>query len=308
MIRDLRAYDVFRMLVDNRKTGPDLACTSDKLGYSASGILDQLSSAINLITRKQNSRSKICIDGHGIKGIVSARKRASSKVWEIHLLKLCADLEHWALEFLEGLSLVASKEGADKILLRLPVGNRVEEIAKQAGFIQCETETLYWREALLSQIQRESPYIRIMDKSDYYPVYRLYNEVVPQKVKAIYASTLDEWGDAAEVYGNGIWQGVYGSQDFVRGWIQVGSNRHAANVLNLMVHPEEEVSVSEALMSWGMQQSNFRHPFLCLVPYYQTSLSWILEKRGFIPIGEYCLWVKPTKARVMNSEMAPVGA
>ena len=307
MIRDLRVYDMPRMILDNRKMGPDLACTLDKLAFNTPGILDQLSSAINLITRKRNSRSKIFTEGNVIRGVASVRKRSGQKVWEIHLLKLSNELEQWALEFLESLSLAASKEGADKIFLRLPAVTHIEEIAKQAGFIQCETETLYWREPLSSEARNGSAYIRAMEKFDYYPVYRLYNEVVPQKVKAIYAATLDEWADAAEFYGAGIWQGVYGGQNFVKGWVQTGLNRYAYNMLNIMVYPEEEISVSEALVSSGMQRSNSRSPFLCLVPYYQTSLPRILEKRGFIPIGEYCLWVKPTKVRVMNSGMAPVG-
>jgi hypothetical protein len=217
-------------------------------------------------------------------------------------------MEKEGTELLERLCVLAGDKGGERVFLRLPAQSHVVELAKQAGFLPCAKETLYRREASPSPITLTAKFIRPFFPPDEYPIFRLYNECVPSKVKTTYALTFDEWNDALEPSGEKVQQGIYEAQGGLRGWVRVGSGKRAANRVEVMVHPEEEACAWEDLVSWGLQQGRPMAPFLALVPDHQPTLAWVLEKKGFIPTEKYNLMVKTIAVRVKKSALAPAGA
>jgi hypothetical protein len=217
-------------------------------------------------------------------------------------------MEQEGMELLERLCRLVGDEGGERVFLRLPALSHVVKLAKQAGFIPCAQETLYRRDTSPFPVPITTKFIRPFLSPDEYPIFRLYNVCVPSEVKSAYALTFDEWNDASEPSGKRVQQGIYEAQGCLRGWIRVGSGNRAANRLEIMMHPEEETRAWEDLVSWGLQQGRPTEPFLALVPDHQPTLAWILEKRGFVPTGEYHLMVKSIAVRVKDSALAPAGA
>ena len=307
-IRALRTTDLLRFLIDGRSLGPDLAQTWDKVGNNTGSVPGPTYRAGGLVLHQRRERCSVLEEGLHLRALGSVRARSGPKAWEVHCLNLSPEIGHEGTELLERLCMLVGEEGGEKVFLRLPNLSPVVKLARQAGFLFCNQETLYRREASPSPTPITAKFIRPFLPLDEYPIFRLYNECVPSEVKAEYALTFDQWSDSMEACGNGAQQGIYEAQSCVRGWVRVGYGKRAANRLEIMVHPEEEPGVWDDLVSWGLQQGRPMTPFLSLVPDHQPTLAWVLEKRGFIPTGEYHLMVKPIAVRVKDSAFAPVGA
>lgn len=307
-IRTFRATDLPRFLLDGSKLGPNWAQTWDNIGTYSNNSSNLSSGAIKLVFRRERMLSNVIIENGRLKAIASVRSRSGSKVWEVHFLNLSTELEEGGADLLERLCAVAGNQGSQKVIIRLPAMCDAVELAKRAGFLHCVQETLYIRKPSYGSDALTAKFIRPFLSSDEYPVFRLYNECVPSEVKSTYAMTFDEWSDSVESFGGMLQEGVYEDRGSVRGWVRVCYANRAPNLMEIMVHPEEETSVSEDLLSWGLKQGRSTAPFQCLIPDYRSNLALVLEKKGFIPTDEYCLMVKPIAIRVNDSSFAMVGA
>ena len=308
VIRTLRTTDLLRVLLDGRSMGPDWAQTWEKVGGKANGTLSPTAMASGLVLQRERVRCSVLTKGMHLRALASVRARSGPRAWEVHCLNLSLEMEMEGTELLERLCVLAGDGGGERVFLRLPAQSHVVGLARQAGSPPCAQETLYRREASPSPIALTAKFIRPFFPIDEYPIFRLYNECVPSKVKRTYALTFDEWNDALEPSGEREQQGIYETQGCLRGWVRVGSGKRAANRVEIMVHPEEETSSWEDLVSWGLQQGRPMTPFLALVPDHQTTLVRVLERKGFIPTGEYNLMVKSIAVRVKKSALAPAGA
>ncbi|MDP6102859.1 MAG: hypothetical protein QF579_06145 [Dehalococcoidia bacterium] len=307
-IRALRTTDLLRVLLDGRNMGPDLAQTWEKVGGKMNSTLSPTSMARGLVLQRERERCSVLTEGLHLRGLASVRARSGPRAWEVHCLNLSPEMEKEGTELLERLCMLTGDTGGERVFLRLPAESHGVRLAKQAGFLPCAQETLYRREVSLSPLPLTAKFIRPFFSPDEYPVFRLYNECVPSKVKTIYALTFDEWNDALEPSGEKVQQGIYEDKGCLRGWVRVGSSKREANRVEIMVHPEEEAGAWEDLVSWGLQQGRPTAPFLVLVPDHQPTLGWVLERKGFIPTGEYNLMVKSIAVRVKDSALAPAGA
>ena len=308
MIRTLRTTDLLRVLVDSRRIGPDWAQTWEKVGSQPGSALSPTAVARGLLFGREMERCNVLAEGTRLWALASVRARSGPRAWEVHCLSLSPGAEEEGIELLERLCVVAGDEGGERVFLRLPASSPVVKVARQAGFLPCLGETLYRKEALSTAHSSATRFVRPLFSSDEYGVFRLYCECVPSKVKSAYAIPFDEWRDAVEPWGNGERQGVYEAQECVRGWVRVASGKRVANRVELMVNSEEESGAWEDMVAWGVQQGRPNAPFLALVPDYQSTLAWVLEKKGFIPTGEYQVLVKSIAVRVKDSALAPAGA
>jgi len=264
--------------------------------------------AKELILHSEKERCSVLTEGLHLKALASVRARSGPQAWEVSCLSLATDIGKQSTELLEGLCILAGEGGGQRVFLRLPATSPLLGLAREAGFISCVHETLYRKEATLLPPYNTAKFIRPFTTKDEYQTFRLYNECVPARVKLEYALTFDEWRDALEPSGKSVQQGVYEDGGCVRGWVRVGSGRRSANRLEIMVHPQEETGVWQGLVSWGLHQGNPEAPFLALIPDHQSSLALILEKKGFVRVGQYHLLVKSTSVRVKESALAPVNA
>lgn len=308
MIRTLHTTDLLRVILDSRSMGPDWAQTWEKVGGNTTSAFTPAAMAKGLILRRESERCGVLAEGLRLRALASVRARSGPKAWEVHCLNLSPEREREGTELLETLCMLAGDMGGERVFLRLPAESRVVTLARQAGFVPCAQQTLYRREASPSPTPLTTKFIRPFLSPDGFPVFQLYNACVPSKVKSDYAITFDEWNDALEPAGKSVQQGIYEAQGCLRGWVRVGSDRHSANRIEIMMHPEEEASAWEDMVSWGLQQGRPMTPFLALVPDYQPTLAWVLEKKGFIPTGKYHLMVKSIAVRVKESALAPASA
>ena len=309
MIHTLRSTDLLMALLGNSRIGADCAQTWDKVGVTSPSALSFASLAKGLALHGDSEWYSISTDGMQLQGLASVRPRSGPIAWEVDRFCLSPEVEREGVALLERLCAVAGEHGGQRVFLRLPALSPVVGLAKEAGFIHCTQETLYRLESLTSPLPDACELIRPLRRPDEFSVFRLYNQCVPARVRLVYALTFDEWSHALEPFGKRTRQGVYETGGSLRGWARVGSDKqNAVNTLEVMAHPGEEAGVWDDLVSWGLQQGRAMSPFLSLAPYYQPTQGLALERRGFTPVREYQLMVKPMAVRVKDSALAPARA
>lgn len=308
MIRTVRTTDLLKVLLDGRRVGQDWAQPWERVGSDPARCLSLRTLAQGLPLRRGTERCNVLSEGARVTGVASVRPRSGPKAWEMHCLSIAPGAEDEGVELLERLCMVVGDEGGERVFLRLPASGPVLTIARQAGFLHCYGETLHRKDAPGNVSMAGAKFVRPVFPSDEHGVFRLYCECVPQEVKMACAVTFDEWYDAVEPWGAGEVRGVYEDKESVRAWARVAGGKGLVNRLELMAHTGEEPSTWDDLVTWGFQNGRPGAPFQVLVPEYQSTLSWVLERRGFIPVGEYQVMVKSIAVRAKESALAPAGA
>ena len=307
-IRTLRTTDLLWYLIDGPRLGPSLAQTWDRVGNGVDGPPSPRSVAGSLALHRERERGSVLTEGLHLRALASVRTRSGPKAWEVHLLNLPPEIDREGIELLERLCVLAGEHGGERVFLRLPALNRVVDLAREAGFVRCAQETLYRREAMPPVGASEESGIRPIAPSDAYNVFLLYDRCVPSRVKWEYAMTFDEWSHALESPGKRVREGVYEDRGSVLGWARVGSGRQSVNSLEAMMHPSEDATAWDSLVSWALRQGRASAPFLSLVPSHQPEQERALERAGFMPVRQYQLMVKPLAVRVKESALAPARA
>ena len=308
MIHTLRSTDLLRAFTGAGRIGVDRAQTWDKVGAASSGALSAVSVARGLVLNGDGERCSVSTSGMSLHGLASVRPRSGPRAWEVDRFYMSPDVEKDGVALLEKMCSVAGERGGERIFLRLSGSSPVMGIAAAAGFASCARETLYRRDPPRSETAVTTKFIRPSLFCDEYAVFRLYCECAPSWSKSSYAVTFDQWSDAMEPSGRYEQRGIYEADSGLRGWARVAYGRQTANRMEVMVHQEEESGTWDDLVTWGLQQGKPRTPFGALVPDHQTILARVLEKKGFIPTGEYHLMVKSTAARVKESALARASA
>jgi len=308
VIRSIRPTDVLRVLLANRGIDLDWAQTWERIEGRGSSAFSAACLAKGFILQQERHKTSILAEGMRIRAIASVRQRSGPRAWEVHSLNLSSQIEEECIELLTALCITAASEGCQRVFLRLPAQSYVVNLARRAGFLSCTKETLYRLERPISPASLSSGRIRCYLPTDEYNIFHLYNYSVPYNVRMACAITFDEWIDAQEPLGENMQLGLYESYGSIRGWIRITSDRHSANRIEIVAHPDENSYTWDELLSWGLQQGKPTEPFMSLVPDYQPTLHRILERKGFIPTGEYQLMVRSATVMVEGSALAISGA
>jgi hypothetical protein len=307
MIRELRTTDLLRMLLGAGYLAQDWAQPWDKVGLNIKKGRRFDTATLRMLIDKNAVKYSLLGGGKETRSLASVRERSGPKAWEIHRLSLSLDVEADGVELLEQICPMVAAGGGERVFIRLNISSPIVDIARRAGFVPYLQETLYSKEPPSYWRQGHNDMLESTPYCDPYDIFRLYSECVPSNIKRAYGLTFDEWRDAAEPWGADQINKVYLGDGTVIGWARVICRKNIANQMELMVRPGEESAIWDQMITWGLQQGTTDLPSFVMVPDYQSPLTWTLEKRGFIPTGDYVLMVKSIAIRVKDPTYALAG-
>ncbi len=247
-----------------------------------------------------------------ILGLGAIRERAGNRAWEVSRLFLdSSDEAQDCLPLLEKLSQLAIKRGAQKIFLRLPANDSLEEVCRRAGFFPYYQELAFSGNPSLGQTNTNPTGWRPRASSDNQPLFRLYNAAVPHKVRTAVGLTMEEWQDSQERCSQKCQEFVYERNGEVLAWLRIMSdyNRY---FMDAVAHPQEESSLLENAFKELSAKNNAKTLMCALVPEHQAHFQEILSRNGFQKMAQYVITVKFTAKRVeketvASTKTAPIG-
>ncbi|MBI5289301.1 MAG: hypothetical protein HY873_10070, partial [Chloroflexi bacterium] len=163
----------------------------------------------------------VSVKGATLRGLVSARKRATKQAWEIDCLIDAAQGDNSVLmSLLDRMTEAAGRSGAMRLFLRLPAGSDTEVASTRCAFAPYVRERVYRRDVDKDAHRKAPDVLRRRTKDDSYAVFQLYNELVPPEVRRFEGMTFGEWTAAQESLGRAT-QYVVDDGGRVRGWLRV---------------------------------------------------------------------------------------
>jgi hypothetical protein len=247
-----------------------------------------------------------------VRGVVSARRRATRHAWEIDTL-IAADEDSGAvtLNLFDQVVAGAVRSGVHKVFLRLEAGSDLLEPAHRAGFVSYARETL---------LRLDPPHptdapppsldLRPREKGDAFALYQLYSRATPEDVRRYEAVTFQEWLAANEERsrGRGRIDLIGEQQSRAMAWVRA-SRADGLGRVDLLIHPDAWCE-TEALLAAGLSALRPEHPAYCLVREHARPVHERLEASGFTPAGHYVSMVKrlAVPVRELRPRRLPVPA
>lgn len=263
----------------------------------------------------------IHVEGGEITGLVTAKRREGTDVWDIDQLAYLPspDAPRACARLLGHLLSAASDEGVLKVFLRLDSNNPALDWARQVGFVQYSVETVYYLPEVPSPAHPPRlEWVRPRRPSDHQALFQLYCTAVPVRVRQAEGMTLQEWR-----WTDGWWLDPMGislrlpligqasRHDFVVedaprliAWLQVDRRRRS---LGLLSEARDDLDV-DAMLRHGLRiLGTGRHAY-CAVREYQPNLAGALEEIGFVANGTDSLLTRALATRTPELKLVPVRA
>jgi hypothetical protein len=243
-----------------------------------------------------------------VAGLVVARPRAGSLVWDVVNLHALPGEDRLAADLLEQVVTSAGSHGARRVFLEVPTGSRGQDVARRAAFERFTSSELYVLSPGFKFERTDLFEARPRLRADEQALFQLYMAAVPVPVRAAEAMTLEEWG--ALYPGRRRWQPSFtGSrQQYVWelgtslvGWMEVTFGQQSQFV-ELLVHPRYE-DAADRLVRYALLQISSKAPVYVVAREYQAHLSSALQRVGFQMTAEHELFVKLLAARVREPRL-----
>lgn len=246
----------------------------------------------------------ISVKGPTLRGLVSARKRGSRLAWEIDCLINAEDNDNGVLmSLLDQVTEAAGKSGALKIYLRVPSGSALETGAARCAFVPYRYERVYRAPVADLEPAASLAVLRRRTKADMYPLFQLYNAVVPEQVRRAEGATLAEWTAAQEGIGRAT-QYVCDNEGRVDGLVRVAGDGDIGR-FDILARDGE----LDGLLATAIARIANREVAYALVPHFQDGLARRLEALGFVADeDEYTVLSRRTVRPVKSSATVPVVA
>ena len=307
LIRNFQATDILRFIIDGKSLGPDWAHTWEKLTLPQRITIAPTKIASRIILQGEKEPCSVLLDGYRLKALVSARVRSGPTAWEIHCLNLPNNIPTEAYNLLVSICKLASSRGGHRVFLRVPVQSRIINLAREVGFIELFVETSYTKNGSKPFSIMDNP-LRAVSERDYVTIYDIYNETVPAKIKPSYALTFNEWKDAGEPIDGNVEEVVYDVGGNIKAWARITKDKYFVNRLDFMINPGEEYSVWETVVGWATSRDDNLDPYFVLVPDYEQTLKWTLERIGFVPGNSYQFMSIPLAVNAEEPTLILAGA
>ena len=308
--RPARPTDIVPLVAFDGRVFPNEARPWDRLGCDAVGP-HVLGSAIEQWFAFATGRHTwVSVQGQTVRGVVSARRRATRLAWDIDtLIAADEDVEAVALMLFDQAVAGAARAGAQKLFLRLESGSDLLPAARRAGFISYARETLL---KLHGPHPTDAPpptlYLRPFAKGDAYALYQLYTKATPTEARRVEAATFQEWLTAHEERSRGRGRiNLFGEQQSrALAWVRASRDTELGR-LDLLVHPDVWPE-TEALLAAGLSRLRQEHPVFCVVRDYALPVRQRLEAAGFEAVGEYVCLAKrlALPVRALRPRRVPV--
>ena len=304
MIRAFRPLDVVRLLLAGASKGEDLAWPMPRLMVRRASIGYQLALIREGLLPLRQGGTWIWWEGSGFTALASAGALSGPRAWQISRLYLAGQDDAVFLELAEWLTHYVGYRGAERLVLRVPLGSPVEEVARRAGFFPNVRQTLLEGEGTGSVHRPDgTPAFRPVQPHEQFALFQLYCASTPAPVRSALGATFDQWKDSMEPLRGKLEDVCYEQESRICAWLCISRNSGAVQA-QLMVHPKA-ASMLPALLDYSLR---VRGKHLWLVPSYQETLVNNLRMRGFKVVGEYSLLVKPEAVKVASPSQAAVEA
>jgi hypothetical protein len=317
MIRALRPTDIVAYLAFRNQALTNVAADLPGSFTRSPDLKTFITRSLSIDPRHE---SWIEIQDGSISGLVSVKARLGTDYWDIdQLVAQSSTEESTYINLFRHLSWAACEEGVQKVFLRTSPDSAVVLAARQAGFYQYCTERVYRLSPLsngshLAQVASLAVQPRSRRRSDHHAIFQLYCSVVPQSVRQVEGTTMQEWR----------WTEGWGLQpsnwrvslprvrrDFVvekdgslLAWLQL---RPRTRWFSLLVQPDDPALAEDALL-FGVSQMGDGGPVSIPVRHYQSFLEPLLEKIGFRLVAEHVLLMKTLTVRVQEPKIVPIRA
>ena len=245
----------------------------------------------------------ISVKGATLRGLISARKRGSKLAWEVDCLIDAAEDDSGVLmSLLDQVTSAAGRSGALKVFLRLRAGRFSERVATRCEFAPYRRERLYRRAIAEGEHHAVPEGLRRREKEDMYPLFQLYNAVVPAEVRRIEAMTYAEWSAAQEHLGRTTHYALPGDGR-ARGWLRVAGD---GDIARFDLVGEQEALAD--LIEGALAKVSNRQAAYVLAPQYDDALCSRLEEAGFEGVEEFTVLSRRTVHLVKEAKAVPAVA
>lgn len=286
--RTVLPTDLVALVSYDGKVFANEAMTRDRIGTQASP--HPLETAIEQWFSFATGRHTcVSVKGATLRGLVSARKRATKQAWEIDCLLNAEESDDGVLmSLLDQITEAAGRSGAMRVFLRLPAGTETEQAAARSGFTPYLREAAYTANLADMTTGQLPDGFRQRSKADPYPAFQLYNRLVPVEVRQMEGMTFEEWTAGQESLGR-TRQYVLDSERGILGWLRVAGDGDIGRFDLLADH-----GALDELVDAGLAKVANRQQAVTLVPAYQVELASRLEQRGFSLAEEYTVMTRRT--------------
>jgi hypothetical protein len=310
--RVARPTDIVALVAFDGRIFPNEAHPWDQMGRVPEGPRVLGSAFEQWFSFATGRATWVSVQGQTVRGVISARRRATRLAWEIDTLIAAADdSEAVAFTLFDQVVAGAARAGVHKIFLRLEAGSDLLVAAHRAGFVS------YAREALLRldgphPTDAPPPHVtlRPREKGDAYGLYQLYCQSTPTEVRRLEAATFQEWLSTQEERsrGRGRVDLIGEQQSRALAWVRASRETDLGRV-DLLIHPDAW-SETEALLAAGLAACKPGAPVYILIRGYAQPVRERLEAVGFTPDGDYTCLAKrlALPVRELRPRRVPVSA
>ena len=303
--RAVRPTDIVALVAFDGRVFPNEAHPWDRLGRTDERPRVLGSAFEQWFSFATGRATWVSVQGQTVRGVVSARRRATRLAWEIDTLIAAAeDPAAVAFTLFDQVVAGAARAGALKIFLRLEAGSDLLPAAHHAGFLSYARETLLRLDGP-HPTDAPPPQLRLRprEKGDAYALYQLYNKATPAEVRRMEAATFQEWLTVQDVRsrGRGRVDLVGEQQSRALAWVRASREADLGR-LDLLIHPDAWPE-TEAVLAAGLAGLRQDRPVYCLVRDYAAPVRRRLEASGFVPAGDFVCLVKRLARPVR--ELAP---
>jgi hypothetical protein len=305
--RAVRPTDLVALVAYDGKVYPNEAVTRDRVGKEASP--HPLETAIEQWFSFATGRHTwISVKGATLRGLVSARKRASNIAWEIDCLIQTEPTTDVMLSLLDQVTEDAGRAGAEKIFLRLDADSELLRDCASAGFAYYMREHVFVRVPSGPAAQPAFPAattLRRWSKADAHDTYRLYNRATPEPVRMAEAATFREWSASRERIspGRGTRQSVLEGPGGAVAWLRTAADGELGR-FDIMAGVDANDAL-EPLVDTACARLSEQSLLLTLVPDFALGLTTALRNKGFSEQGEYIVLSRRTVRPIVEVEPAP---
>jgi hypothetical protein len=311
VIRALRPTDLPAFLAFRTRAAHNEAVLSPGHGRESVSFREMLGRSLAL---RPGIETWVQIENGQMHGLVSARARFGTDVWDIDQLLIAPSLDEdrVCLRLLDHLCAAAVEEGVMKVFLRLPSDSSWATASRQAGFVHYTTEQP-WVHASLPAVERPIVEgLRPRRPADHQALFHLYSAAVPAHVRQIEAMTLQEWrwndnwglasvASVRPALSRRRRDMVVQSESEVVAWLQV---QMRPRTVRLLCDGDTRLDPG-VLLRRALAELPPSGPVACPVRDYQLELVGPLEELGFVPTEEQELFARLLAARIPERRLVP---
>lgn len=257
------------------------------------------------------------IENGRIDGLVSARARFGTDVWDVDQLMVLPsdDADRVAARLLDHLCRAAIEEGIHRVFLRMHDDSSFLLVARQAGFLRYTGEVVFEVAPRVLAPTATLAGLRPRRPADHQAIFQLYCTAVPANVRQVEAMTLQEWRwlDNWGFRGSSWRAALTGRRrdfviargDGIEAWSQVDLENRAVHVLSA---PRDNDLDLVAVISRSLTVVPGNKPAFLSAREYQREILDLAVANGLLQVGQHALLARPLAVRVPEGKLVPARA